>query len=267
MLKGIDISNWQGDMTNPAKLKVDFCICKATEGLDFIDPFCNAWIQKLITGKKLFGYYHFARKSNPKAQAKYFWNNTLGYNCMGIPVLDYEIWYENQNHVAWCETFLQQYHKLSGIWPVLYISASHCQDFTGSWIPEKCGLWVAGYPHYYDNWPVEDDMTYDVAPWKFAAIWQFTSSFKISGYKELIDADVAFMDSNAWLKYAGNKTTAEPAMKTPAKKTCEQLADEVIEGKWGDGWNRKQALDSAYGNGTYDHVQMIVNDKVGLDGC
>lgn len=41
----------------------------------------------------------------------------------------------------------------------------------------------------------------------------------------------------------------------------EKLADEVIEGKWGEGWNRKQALDSIYGKETYDMVNLIVHEK------
>ena len=50
-------------------------------------------------------------------------------------------------------------------------------------------------------------------------------------------------------------------------KTCEELAREVLAGKWGNGWNRKNALDTAYGNGTYEHVQTIVNEMLGLEGC
>lgn len=52
-----------------------------------------------------------------------------------------------------------------------------------------------------------------------------------------------------------------------SEKAYEELAQEVIKGKWGNGWNRKNALDSAYGDGTYEHVQCIVDQMRGLDGC
>lgn len=270
MMRGIDVSNWQEGI-NPEKLDIDFCICKATEGTSFVDPFCDTFIQKLIKAKKLFGYYHFAGKGNPKEEAKFFWNNTLGYTGSGIPVLDYETWDYAGVHFSWCEKFMFQYHELSNVWPILYISASHVGEFSHSWIPSKCGLWIAGYNRDYDKWPAADDMPYDVSPWEFAAIWQFASDFKLKGYRGDLDADLAFMDANAWLKYAGAKVPANSfdKAKDDAKKvkSCEELADEVIAGMWGKGWNRKNALDSAYGKGTYDHVQIIVNNRLGLDGC
>ena len=271
MLKGIDVSNWQKGL-KPSNLDIDFCICKATEGITFVDAWCDGFIQDCIKNGILFGYYHFAGMSDPRKEAEFFWNNTLGYTGYGIPVLDYESWSAARVHMTWCEKFMYRYHELSNVWPVLYISASHCDDFRNSWIPSKCGLWVAGYPADYPSWPDADDMPYDVSPWPFAAIWQFASDFKLKGYNGELDADLAFMDAAAWMKYAGSKEqpakkpAKKPAGKKPAK-TCEQLADEVMAGKWGNGWNRKQALDAAYGAGTYDHVQCIVDNRLGLDGC
>lgn len=261
MLKGIDISNHQEGFVVPSSL--DFCICKATEGLDFVDEFCDGFIQQCLKKNILFGYYHYAHDKG-REEARYFWNHTLGYTGHGIPVIDYE--YGSANARAYLEAFCDEYHKLSGVWPMVYISAlsgnGNVADLRGSWIPEKCGLWLAGYPEYYRYWP-DVDIPYDISPWEICAIWQFTDCMPINGFE--VDADYAYMDKTAWMKYAGAKTAKKPAGK-PAK-TCEQLADEVIAGKWGTGWNRKNALDSAYGAGTYDHVQCIVNRKLGLDGC
>lgn len=47
----------------------------------------------------------------------------------------------------------------------------------------------------------------------------------------------------------------------------EKLADEAAAGKWGEGWNRKRALDSIYGEGTYDRVEVILHERSALDGC
>ena len=76
------------------------------------------------------------------------------------------------------------------------------------------------------------------------------------------------MDATAWGKYA-NPQAVQDADNQQGEipdfghsgKTCEELAHEVIAGKWGNGWNRQQALDSAYGAGTYNHVQCIVDRK------
>ncbi len=208
MLKGIDISNWQAGL-QIANLPIDFCIIKATEGNNFVDQYCDGFVQQCIKKKILWGFYHFANNNNAEEEAKYFYDNCLGYIKKGIPVLDYEVWGQN-NDVKWCELFLNKFHKLSGVWPMLYISASHCADFNGSWIPEKCGLWVAGYPENYTKF-IDSDIPYNISPWEFAAIWQFTSSLnqfnsqiKLNGIS--VDGNLAFMDKAAWQKYAGAKS-------------------------------------------------------------
>ena len=55
--------------------------------------------------------------------------------------------------------------------------------------------------------------------------------------------------------------------KMSKEELYEKLADEVLAGKWGDGWNRKMALDSIYGEGTADMVNLLVHEKTALDGC
>lgn len=202
-IKGIDISNWQkGISLSP--LDIDFMICKATEGLNYVDPTCNGFISQAKNKGIVWGYYHFARENDAAKEAEFFYNNTKNYSKQGIPVLDYEVWGRNSD-VAWCEKFLQRYHDLSGVWCMLYISASHCRDFNGSWIPDKCSLWVAGYPKAYTSWP-DSKCPYSIAPWKVVTIWQFSSSLRLSGYGGNIDGDFAYVDKNGWKKIAGSET-------------------------------------------------------------
>lgn len=273
MLKGIDISNWQKGIV-PSKLGVKFCICKATEGLSFTDAYCNGFVQDCIENNLMWGFYHFANTNDPVKEADYFYNECRGYFGKGVPVLDYEV--SNKNNVEWCEKFLKRLHELTGIWAMLYISASRCGEYENSWIPEKCGLWIAGYPAARESWISENTtMPYSVYPWKFAAIWQFTSSLKLKNWSGCLDGDVAYMDAKAWKAYAGKYKNADTPKQDSSSavqssvpsKTCEQLADEVMAGKWGNGYNRQTALDGAYGEGTYQHVQTIVDMRLGLDGC
>ena len=241
MLRGVDISNWQAGLV-PHDLNIEFCICKATEGCHFVDPYCDGFVQDCIANKILWGFYHFARENHPKTEAEFFYNNCTGYIGKGVPVLDYEVWGRNDD-VTWCETFLNRFHELSGIWPMLYISASHCSEFIGSWIPERCGLWVAGYPTELQHFPCTDEegmpiggtytaqvpkseflkqtveMPYDISPWAFAAIWQFTSGLILPGYAGSLDGDIAFMDETAWGKYAGFSTKSEEPVEKPEEKT------------------------------------------------
>ena len=88
-MRGIDISNWQKGLI-PSSLDIDFCICKATEGLDYTDPSCDVFVQNCIDNNILWGFYHFARENNPEDEAQYFYDNCRNYFNHGIPILDYE---------------------------------------------------------------------------------------------------------------------------------------------------------------------------------
>lgn len=295
MLKVIDVSNWQDGLDLvAASHEFDGCIVKATEGVGYVDPCCDGFVQELRSCNKLWGFYHFARENEPETEAQFFWDNCRNYFGEGIPVLDYET--TNYNDVEWCERFINKLHELSGVWAMLYVSASQCQKFEGSWIPNTCGLWVAGYPYTAKSWTY-DEMPYDIHPWEFCAMWQFTSSLNLIGYWNGLDASFAYMDENAWHSYAGSVFTDNPPIvekpASPEKTTDDlvletllgeygtgedrkrmlgsrydevqnrinvlyEIAEQVIRGDWGNGWNRETALNGA--GYPYQIVQKIVND-------
>lgn len=297
MLKGIDISNWQdGIRLHALASEIDFVIVKATEGNGYTDPCCDGFVEQAKDCGLLWGFYHFARENSPEDEAEYFYRKTKNYFGHGIPVLDYET--GNYDNVEWCERFIERLHDLSGVWPILYMSASRCGEFKGSWIPEKCGFWCAGYPKSYTSWP-GIDMPYNTHPFDVVALWQFTSSLQLPGYSGSLDGDYAYMNEQAWLKYAccadpdtpaddvaqvlPVKSYAELVQEVLAGKwgngderrklvtaagydydalqdmvNTEVMANEVIAGKWGNGWNRKQALESLGYN--YDAIQKRVNE-------
>ncbi len=66
------------------------------------------------------------------------------------------------------------------------------------------------------------------------------------------------MDAAAWAKYVGASSAPAPA---PTRKSNEQVAAEVIAGKWGNGKDRRNRL--AQAGYDYDAIQSIVNSKLG----
>lgn len=61
---------------------------------------------------------------------------------------------------------------------------------------------------------------------------------------------------------SNNTTESKPEKKpTETKKTNEQIAEEVIAGKWGNGNTRKNSLEKA--GYDYNTIQVIVNKKLG----
>lgn len=223
MLRGIDISKWQTVGTSDQG--EDFVIIKATEGVGYTDPSCDAHYQRAKAAGKLLGVYHFARPdgNTAEAEAEWFVSQIKGYIGEAILVLDWE--HQPTNNVAWAKAWLDKVYALTGVKPLIYMSASvvNGNDWS-SVVAGDYGLWIAGYPAKYNvkNPPVpsEADMPYGLGAWKFWAIWQYTSS------AGTLDRDIAAMDATAWKKYAAkagtvvNPTTpstpSTPSTPTPA---------------------------------------------------
>ena len=256
MLKGVDISNWQAGLKLSAlRNDIDFVICKVSEGINFRDKYAAGWLSDAHALGLLTGVYHYARKNDPSKEADYFLSCAGEEVGRSLLVLDYE---EGQGG-AWAQKFVDRVYEKTKVWPLVYCSASVCKDFKGTSIPSKCGLWVAGYPvPERTNWPSSSAIPYSIAPWSFAALWQFSSALRLSGYSGRLDGNLAYMTREAWSKYAGG------SKKPPAAQSLIETAAQVICGKYGNGPDRVEALKA---NG-YDpeKVQALVNRIYKLEG-
>lgn len=263
MLKGIDISHHQRGITKFGK-DVDFVIIKATEGVGYVDEQCDRLYQQAKKDGKLLGVYHFARpdlNNSAIAEADWFIKNIQGYIKEAILVLDWESGY--LGNVAWVKAFLDRVKEKTGVKALLYASRSPINTF--DWRPVVAGdygLWVADYGANTG----EAGRKPVVKWWQFYILWQYTSRGHISGYAGNVDMNYFYGDAEVWRKYAtssGSAPAPAPApTPEPAKKTNEQIADEVLEGKWDNGEARKKKLSDAGYN--YQAIQDIVNQKLGI---
>lgn len=214
MLAGIDVSSWQGNI-NVRDMPVDFVISKATEGVDYVNPRCDDVVQQCIESGKKWGFYHYAKGAEPEAEARYFIDNTRGYFGRGIPVLDYEEDYVTCNWgVPGAKAFLDAVQRETGVKPLIYMSENLCSVLDWASVASAdYGLWIAKYPNV--EHPTFEDVAncganLDTGAWRFAAIWQFASDCRVSGYDGDLDGNIAFMDASAWDAYAGVHTSGSP---------------------------------------------------------
>lgn len=253
-MKFIDISNWQAGLNVASVVKnggLGAVIVKATEGVGFVDKSCDGFVQQCISNGIRFGFYHFARNNDAAAEAEFFRKNTTGYEGKGIPVLD---WEDGQS-IAWVNKFVERYHELTGVWPWVYGNAWRFNQGT---VNTNCGRWVAGYPSngITDiNYGLNNDCAYKVNNGLVCA-WQFSSFVRISGYSGNLDGDVFYGDAAAWDKYAGGSPASggSGGSTTTPSGSVLSLAVGVMQGKYGNGTARKQALGSRY-----DEVQDFIN--------
>lgn len=250
MLTGIDISGWERGL-NITSCKPGFVIAKATEGINFIDKTCDSFIQAAISNNIPFGYYHFANGSNnAAAQARYFRQNTKGYERKGIPILDFESAYSN----AWIDKFVKEYHVITGVFPWVYMSADYVNNrgYGSDYVKQNCGLWLAGYPRRYTAYPNNLTCPYKHHGWTLAA-WQFTDNLSIGGMH--VDGDVFYGDTSAWNMYVGG---GKEANGTSIDGSAYSLARRVINGEFGNGSSRKAALGDRYSE-VQGAVNMLLN--------
>lgn len=260
--KFIDISNWQKGIDVMAVVRnggLKAVVVKATEGLNYVDKSCDGFVQTLIANGVEFGYYHFARNNSASKEAEFFYASTKGYDKRGVPILD---WEDNQS-VAWVNEFVERYHQLTGVWPVIYGNAWR---FNQGAVNANCGKWIAGYPKngITDiNYGMNNSMPYEVNGGGVCA-WQFSSSVRISGYGSNLDGDVFYGDVSAWKKYANPSggaaeepsapaTPSQPAASAPSGSTLDIVYHIVTNNINGDA--RRD-----YCGSRYDEIQGFIND-------
>ena len=259
MLKGIDISHHQKGIDLGA-IDTDFVIIKATEGNGYTDEMCDTFYQKAKSLGKKLGVYHFARPdlgNSAEAEADWFVKETLGYHKEAMLILDWES--GNLQDTTWARKWLDRVYSKTGVRPVIYMSASVMRSANwGDVVAGDYGLWVANYG---SNNGTPQESVFDRYPlkyWSFYALWQYTSVGRLNGYNGNLDLNYFSGDSSAWDKYAGGSPSSSNVK--PVEKSIDELAQEVIAGKHGNGDARKQALGSRY-----DEVQARVNEILGIN--
>lgn len=254
-MQGIDISSWQAGI-DLGSVPCDFAIVKATEGTGYVNPDCDRAVQQCIEMGKPFGFYHYANGIGADAEADFFIDNCAGYFGKGIPCIDWEsIGNSACGNTDYLKQLVQRVIDRTGVKPLIYASASVFPWDVAQAL--DCGAWVA---QYADN----NATGYQESPWNEGAyecaIRQYSSCGRLDGYDGNLDLDKAYMDSDAWAKYVGAASAPAPAP-APSRKSNEQVADEVINGAWGNGDDRRDRLSQA--GYDYDAVQSIVNAKLG----
>lgn len=256
-MNGIDVSRWQPPEITDL-VDYDFVIIKATEGTSYVSPYCDAQYQRAKKRGKKLGVYHFASGLDAVAEANFFVDNVQGYIGEAVLVLDWEANAVSRGR-EWVRQFVKQVKARTNVPPMIYGSASPMQahDIPGVAREENCGLWVAAYPNSNPSGYRDEGQLLG------SVIRQYSSTGRLPGYNGNLDLNRSTLTPEQWDLYAkGARDGSSPApTPAPARKTNEQIADEVIAGAWGNGEDRRGKLSAA----GYDYaaIQAIVNNKLG----
>ena len=195
-LNVIDIANYQAGL-NAGSIPGDFVIVKATESTGYTNPcFAGHAKQTLAAGKKL-GIYHFLTTSGDyKAQANHFLSVAKPYIGKALLALDFENTsyskIQNTAGVAKAKQWLDYVYQQTGVRPVVYmgLACENALDWT-SVVKANYGLWVAQYNNYNTVSGYAPRKLYgSIKHWPSAAIFQYTSSGRLSGWGSKLELEL-----------------------------------------------------------------------------
>ena len=269
-LFGIDVSTWQGDFNfSRAKAEgVQFAILRGAYACRKDSRF-ESYYKACKTLSIPVGVYHYSMAKNA-AEAKGEANFLIQKVLKGKQ-FEYPIYMDVEDKVQ----------AALGKDELTEIISTFCDTI------EKAGYYVGIYSTYYylrNNTHIDKLKKYDkwIAQWHSKctcpikySMWQFggeTNKIKSNTVAGVVcDQDYAYVDFPKIMKEKGLNGFGESSQQVvenevekpiPPVKSLDQLAHEVIDGKWGNGDERKQKLTAA----GYDYraVQSRVNGILGL---
>lgn len=253
---GIDISKWQGnfDIQKAKDSGVEFAILKIGGGdsICYKDPqFDNNYLKcensNLPKGCYFFGQALSKGKAVEEAQ---YW-----LSLMENHRFDYPVFYDVEATMLTLDrrtltdiiNIVCSMIEENGYWVGIYSSASH---FNRNVYDDE----LARYSHWVASWNTTKPVLLKggvTQMWQFGGETNKIRSNKING--QVVDQDYCFVDYPTLIKKKGlngyNLTTI--------KKSLEEIALEVIDGKWSNNDMRKHLL-TTHGY-DYKAVQKIVN--------
>lgn len=239
---GIDVSRWQTSInwTSVLNSGTEFAFIKATEGVDFVDPWFHTNFQNAAAAGVLAGPYHYARPDSsatnpldPVNEANDFLDAIVPYYETGSylpPVLDVEEFsftppggQSLKNFVSgWVQDFSDTVLSELGVRPIIYTSKSYANTYFTNSVASQHDLWMAWWKNGTSNPPTPSDApSWDT--WKY---WQWTATGSVSGVSGNVDRNL----------YNGTRQQLEAELislqETPGATTM--IADfEVDEGYFG----------------------------------
>ena len=252
--KGADISAWQDKISvaNFKKAKasgIDYVLLRvgytgsSSKSPTIDSVFENNYANAISAGLPVGIYYYSLATSTAMAEkeANFVIKKLKGKNITYPVYIDmedntYQRKCSKATLASVCNTFCNII-KNAGYIPGVYASLDWFNNRIGN-ITAQHTKWVA--PYYKE---CQYKGAYDM--------WQYTSSEKVDGIASKTDVSWCYKDFAKAVK---------PTPVTPPKKSVNELAQEVIDGKWGTGDARKKALTEA--GYDYNAVQKKVNEML-----
>lgn len=253
---GIDVSKWQGnfDFAKAKEEGVQFAILRGAYSTNKdvkFEQYYNA-CKGLNIPVGVYLYSMAKSVSEARTEANFLINNVLKDKQFEYPIyMDVEDKVQRALGkdlltdiiITFCDTL-----EKAGYYVGIYSSASFFKTYMHEDKLKRFDKWIA-------QWNNSCTYNGEYGMWQFGGETNKIRSNKIAGVT--CDQDYAYKDYPKIIKENGLNGYNKNIIVKPSK-TVEQIAHEVIDGKWGNGEDRKTKLTKA--GYDYDAVQKKVNE-------
>jgi len=254
--KGIDVSYHQGviDWNKVKNAGIEFAILRIGYGMydnqkdtKFETNYTNARANGIPVGVYTYSYAKSVAEAEKEAECVIKWLNGRH---LDLPVY-FDLEDKSQASLSkstlneMCKAFCNKIEE-AGYWAGIYTNKDWAVNkIDGAELGKRYTYWIAQY---------NKECTY-TGPY---AMWQNSSSGSVDGINGNVDMNILYQNLGG-SKGTATASTSKPVTNT--KKSNEEIANEVLAGKWGNNPERKTKLTNAGYN--YNAVQTIVNQKLG----
>ena len=215
-MRGVDVHGAKGpiDWHKVKAAGYDFAFVKCSEGISFNDPRYHVNLADARRAGLHVGSYHFARPDHnqPEDEAHSFAAKLWLLPGDLLPALDFET---APHSASWALRFLLALGAKIGHKPIFYSYSSFIQGMAA---PPALGgypLWLANYRSTLPEVP---------KPWRYAAIWQHSSSGSVPGIGGHVDLNKLILPAIEPLLY---KPAPKPL--TPQPKRSGLWRNSVVD--------------------------------------
>lgn len=272
---GVDISTYQKgiDLSRAKSEGVKFAILRAgftgygtgvSKNKDSQFETFYSKCKALGIGVGAYWYSCATTYENGRAEAEYMYNN-----CLKGKTFEYPIYIDvEDNHYqakagkgavtsaikGFCE-----YLEAKGYYVGIYANTNWFNNYINTNELTRYDKWVA-------NWGTTKPSNPSGGLWQFGGETNKIRTNKVAGMT--VDQNYAFYDYPSIMKskglngFSASGGTSTPVDHKPITKSNDEIANEVINGLWGNGDDRRNRLTNAGYN--YKEVQAIVNQKLGV---
>lgn len=256
--RGIDVSEWNGWIDwDTVKSQIDYAIIKLGNIGDntkfWLDPkFERNYNECVRLGIPIGVYvYCYSNEVENARQAGREVAEYLSDKNLQLPVYidmeDAEIEVEGKEKLSNIVKAFNTVIEQSGKWAGVYATRYWFDNLLTDEVKKLYTTWIAHVDYTYNQDKYEEQ--YDM--------FQYSWEGKINGINGNVDMNIMYRDLISQI----NGSSPSPVQTVTPKKSNEEIADEVIAGRWGNGQDRIDRL-TAEGY-DYQAIQDIVNQKLG----